>query len=189
MIFLEKYNNKKNIRYKSFEFALIEANKRNHKILVETGVARGKIKFFFFSKKNWKDGMSTMIFSDYAKHQMGELNSCDISSKNINNAKKFTKSNNAFINFFVDDSLIFLNNFKKKIDFLYLDSLDGQFQDASSHQLKEIQIARKHLQPGSLVLLDDKGSKTNLSIDYMMKNEFTLINETNEQVLFSYKNQ
>ena len=51
MIFLEKYNNKKNIRYKSFEFALIEANKRNHKILVETGVARGKIKFFFFFKK------------------------------------------------------------------------------------------------------------------------------------------
>ena len=48
MFFLEKYNNKKNIRFKSFEFALIEAKKRNHKILVETGVARGKIKFFEF---------------------------------------------------------------------------------------------------------------------------------------------
>ena len=50
MFFLEKYNNKKNIRFKSFEFALIEAKKRNHKILVETGVARGKTKFFFFPK-------------------------------------------------------------------------------------------------------------------------------------------
>ena len=187
MFFLEKYNNKKNIRFKSFEFALIEAKKRNHKILVETGVARGKIKFFLFPKINWKDGMSTMIFSDYAKQEKGELYSCDISLKNINNAKKFTKLNKDFINFFVDDSLNFLTNFKKKIDFLYLDSLDGQFKEASSHQLKEIQIAKRHLKSGSLVLLDDKGSKTNLSIDYMLKNDFSLINETNEQVLFSYK--
>ena len=114
MFFLEKYNNKKNIRFKSFEFALIEAKKRNHKILVETGVARGKTKFFFYPKINWKDGMSTMIFSDYAKNVMGELNSCDISFKNINNAKKFTKLNQDFINFFVDDSINFLTHFKKK---------------------------------------------------------------------------
>ena len=57
--------------------------------------------------------MSTMIFSDYAKHQMGELNSCDISLKNINSAKKFTEANNEFINFFRDDSLNFLNNISK----------------------------------------------------------------------------
>ena len=189
MHFLKKYNNKKNIRFASFEFALNEAKKRKHKILVETGVARGKLNFLFFAKINWKDGMSTMILSDYARHQMGELNSCDISLKNINNAKKFTKSNSSFINFYVEDSLIFLKDFKKKIDFLYLDSLDGQFKEASSHQLEEIQTAMKHLKPGSLVLLDDKGSKTNLSIDYMLKNEFTLINETNEQVLFSYKSK
>ena len=50
MLFLEKYNNKKNIRFKSFEFALIEAQKRDHKILVEAGVARGKVKFLFFQK-------------------------------------------------------------------------------------------------------------------------------------------
>ena len=50
MLFLEKYNNKKNIRFKSFEFALNEAKKRNHKTLVETGVARGKKKFIFFQK-------------------------------------------------------------------------------------------------------------------------------------------
>ena len=46
MDFLQKYNHKKNFRFKSFEFALQEA-KRNHKTLVETGVARGKIKFYF----------------------------------------------------------------------------------------------------------------------------------------------
>ena len=33
MNFLERYNHEKNIRYKSFEFALIEAYKRNHKTI------------------------------------------------------------------------------------------------------------------------------------------------------------
>ena len=186
MNFLQKYNHIKNTRFKSFEFALGEAKKRNHKTLVETGVARGKIKFFFFTKINWKDGMSTMIFSDYAKYMDARLYTCDIESKNINNAKKFCKKNNQFITFIVDDSLNFLDNFKDPIDFLYLDSLDGQFVGASEHQLKEIKLAIKNLKKDSLVLLDDKGAKTNLSIDFMLKNNFKIINETKEQVLLTY---
>ena len=186
MEFLKKYNNPKNFRFDSFEFALIEAQKRNHKTLVETGVARGKKKFFFFSKINWKDGMSTLILSDYARHVNGNLTSCDISKKNIENAKKFTKLNKEFINFVTEDSLNFLTNFNKKIDFLYLDSLDGQFEGASKHQLEEIKIAKNYLHDQSLVLLDDKGDKTKLSIDYMLENNFKILNETREQVLLSY---
>ena len=187
MQFLQNYNKSKNIRFKSFEFALNEAKKRNHKTIVETGVARGKIKFLFFSKINWLDGMSTVIFSDYARYVNGELYSCDISAQNIKNAKKFSKSNKDFITFVTDDSLNFLSKFNKDIDFLYLDSLDGQFEGASAHQLEEIKIAKKNLKKNSLVLLDDKGDKTNLSIDYMLKNDFKIINETREQVLLSYK--
>ena len=186
MNFLQKYNHKKNTRFKSFEFALNEAKKRNHKTLVETGVARGKVKFFLFTKINWKDGMSTMIFSDYAKNVGGSLYTCDIESKNINNAKKFCKQNVNFLTFVVDDSLNFLDNFKNTIDFLYLDSLDGQFEGASEHQLREIKLAIKNLKKDSLVLLDDKGAKTNLSIDFMLKNNFKIINETKEQVLLTY---
>ena len=81
MKFIEQYNNEKNIRYSSYKFALSEAYKRNHKILVETGVSRGKIKFLFFSKPNWKDGMSTLIFGNYANYVNGELFSCDIEKK------------------------------------------------------------------------------------------------------------
>ena len=117
MEFLEYYNNPKNFRFKSFEYALLEAKKRNLKIFVETGVARGKQKFLFFSKINWKDGMSTMIFSDYVKYVNGFLTTCDIDQKNIDNAKKFTKKNNDFINFVVSDSIEFLSNFKKKLIF------------------------------------------------------------------------
>ena len=186
MDFLQKYNHPKNIRFESFKFALIEAQKRELKTLVETGCARGKTKFIFFSKINWKDGMSTMIFSDYAKYIGGMLTTCDIEKKNIRNAERFVKDNKKYVNFIVDDSLNFLSTFEQKIDFLYLDSLDGQFKEASDHQLKEIKIAKNKLSEKSLVLLDDKGSKTNLSIDYMLSCDFKILNETKEQVLLSF---
>ena len=187
MEFLKKYNHPKNIRYESFKFALLEANKRNLTTIVETGCARGKIKFIFFSKINWKDGMSTMIFSDYAKFVNGKLTSCDIEKNNIKNAKKFVGNNKEFVEFVMDDSIKFLSSFNKNIDFLYLDSLDGQFKEASDHQLKEIKVAKSKLHRKSLVLLDDKGSKTNLSIDFMLENNFKIINETREQVLLGYE--
>ena len=185
MHFLEFYNNPKNIRFSSFKFALNEANNRGLKTFVETGVARGKTRFFFINKVNWLDGMSTMIFSDYVKYVNGKLTTCDIEIKNIKNAKKFVKKNKKYVDFILDNSLNFLKNFHEKIDFLYLDSLDGQFKESSNHQLKEIQIAKDKLKKNSLVLLDDKGSKTNLSIDYMLNNNFKILNETNEQVLLS----
>ncbi len=185
MEFLKEYNHPKNIRFESFKFALLEANKRGLKTIVETGCARGKTKFIFFSKINWKDGMSTMIFSDYAKYVKGTLTTCDIEKRNIKNAKKFVKKNKEFVNFIVGDSLNFLTSFEKKIDFLYLDSLDGQNEGASKHQLEEIKIAKEKLNENSLVLLDDKGSKTNQSIDFMLNNNFKIINETKEQVLLS----
>ena len=50
MNFLENYNHPKNFRFASFKFALLEAQKRNLKTLVETGCSRGKVKFIFFFK-------------------------------------------------------------------------------------------------------------------------------------------
>jgi len=186
MKFLDSFNHPKNIRFDSFKTALELANERNHKIIVETGVARGKIKFFFIKKFNWKDGMSTLLFSEYARFKNGHLYACDIEKKNILNAQYFCKKNKEFCTFITDDSHKFLNNFNKKIDFLYLDSLDGQFEGASEHQLEEFKFAEKKLSDNCLVLLDDKGLKTNLSIDYMTKNGLKIINETEQQVLLSY---
>ena len=57
MNFLTKYDNKKNIRFDTFKFTLEKAYERNLKLIVETGVSRGKIKFFFFRKLSanlWK---------------------------------------------------------------------------------------------------------------------------------------
>ena len=187
MIFLKKYDVIKNIRFESFKFALEEASKRNLKIIVETGVARGKKKFLFFSKINWKDGMSTLMFSEYAHFVKGHLYTCDINQKNINNAKKFTKRFKDKVTFYLDDSVLFLKNFDKKIDFLFLDSLDGQHPNAAEHQLNEIKNSINRLHNKSLVLLDDKGIKTNLSAKYMVNHGFKILNETNEQLLLSFR--
>ncbi len=186
MKFLDKYNNSKNIRFKSFEETLKLSLKRGAKTIVETGTARGKIKFFLFRKYNWKDGMSTIMFAEYAKFTKGKLYTCDISQKNINSAKKFTYNLREFINFYVDDSINFLKNFKLPIDLLYLDSFDGHDPiKASEHQLKEAEASIDKLHSNSLILLDDKGSKTNLSIEFFKKERFKIIYETNNQILFS----
>lgn len=186
MKFLKKYNDSKNIRFDSFEITLSLCHKRNLKNIVETGTARGKKKFFFFKKFNWKDGMSTIMFAEYVKFVNGKLHTCDISEDNIVNAKTFTSEFKDFIDFYIDDSVNFLKNFNQKIDLLYLDSFDGHDPiKASEHQLKEAKVSIENLQKNSLVLLDDKGAKTNLSIDFYKKNGFKVINETKYQILFS----
>ena len=50
MNFLEKYNNKKNIRFSFFKKTLNIAKERNFKTIVETGTSRGKKKFLFFAR-------------------------------------------------------------------------------------------------------------------------------------------
>lgn len=188
MKFLDKYNNNKNIRYSSFEKTLKLSYDRGLKSIVETGTSRGKTKFFFIKRYNWKDGMSTPMFAEYAKYTNGKLHTCDISSENIKNAKKFTSDYSEYIEFYIQDSLIFLKTFKYSIDLLYLDSLDGHDPiAASNHQLKEAQIAVEKLHDKSLILLDDKGSKTNLSISFLKKKNFNIIFETDYQVLLSKK--
>ena len=101
MNFIEKYNNSKNIRFKSFEKTLKICLNRSLKYIVETGTARGKTKFFFFKKYNWKDGMSTIIFAEYAHNINGILHTCDISQNNIKNAKAFTKKFNKNVKIYI----------------------------------------------------------------------------------------
>ena len=186
MIFLQKYNIDKNIRFKSFFKTLEIAKNKNLKLIVETGTTRGKTKFFFFNKYNWKDGMSSIMFAEYAKSFNGHLHTCDISKKNIDLCKKFTKKFSKYITYYVDDSVNFLKLFKFKIDILYLDSLDSHDpESASKHQLNEIVNSIDKLNNNSLVLLDDKGGKTKLSLDFLLKNGFQIILETKYQLLLT----
>lgn len=186
MNFINKYNNKKNIRFELFKKTLEIAERRGLKIIVETGTSRGKKKFFFFKRFNWKDGMSTLMFSEFAHLTNGELHSCDISKENIDNAKDFTKKYRNNVIFYIKDSVFFLKKFSKKIDLLYLDSYDGHDVElASQHQLYEAKAVIDKLNENSLVLLDDKGAKTLYSKDYFVKNGFKILAETKNQLLLS----
>ena len=186
MKFLEKYNNKKNIRFSLFKKTFEIAMSRGSKVIVETGTSRGKKKFLFFNKLNWKDGMSTLMFSEFAHFIKGELHSCDISKENINNAKDFTNKYNDNVNFYIKDSIIFLQEFHKKIDLLYLDSFDGHDVElASKHQFNEAKAVIDKLKDSSLILLDDKGTKTLYSKDYFIKSGFKILAETENQLLLS----
>ncbi len=186
MKFIEKYNNSKNIRFKLFKKTLEMALTRNVKVIVETGTSRGKKKFLFFKRLNWKDGMSTLLFSEFAHLVKGELHSCDISEENINNAKDFTKKYSNNVNFYIKDSVVFLQEFNKKIDLLYLDSFDGHDVElASKHQLNEAKAVIDKLKNSSLILLDDKGAKTLCSKAYFVKSGFKILAETENQLLFS----
>ena len=48
-----------------------------------------------------------------------------------------------------------------------------------------MKIAINKLHNKSLILLDDKGSKTNLSLSFLLFNKFKIIFETDFQVLLS----
>ena len=91
MIFLNKFDNKKNIRFSSFKKKIEISYSRKFSVIAETGTSRGKTKFFFIKKYNWKDGMCTPIFAEFAHFINGTLHTCDISKSNIDNAKLFTK--------------------------------------------------------------------------------------------------
>ena len=59
---------------------------------------------------------------------------------------------------------------------------------SSQHQLLEIKNSIQKLHEKSLILLDDKGKKTNLSIPFLLKNDFIPLVETDHQVLFGKNN-
>ena len=130
--------------------------------------------------------MSTTMFGAYVYNNSGHLYTCDISKKNIENSRSFTKKYSQYISYVIDDSINFLSNFDKKIDLLYLDSLDGHDPvSASNHQLSEIKAATKNMHKDTLILLDDKGTKTNLSLNYLIDHSYEILLETKYQILLS----
>lgn len=186
MNWFEKYKDHLGVRYPTFEKLFLIAEERNLKIIVETGTARGKAKFYYRKPRiNWKDGMSTLLFAEYASKVSGTFWSCDIDNQNIFNAYNFTNDFSYKVNFALADSLIFLRDLSTSIDILYLDSLDGNIAGANQHQLKEAEISESKLSKQGLILLDDKGAKTELSLPYLIAKGWGIIYESDQQVLLS----
>ena len=114
MIFLDNMITKTQV---SFSKRLVNSRDRKLKFLLKQYF--WKRKFFFFKKliERWYE---YTYFCRFRSRINGELHTCDISEKNINNAKILLKNFQKY--FFIDDSVNF-QNFKLSIDFLYLDCL------------------------------------------------------------------
>lgn len=163
-------------RYPSFLYTIALLNERKVKTLVETGTARCGDKNF-----QW-DGGSTIVFGDWASQNNAVLYSVDLDPKGVEQAITATKSFGDHVKITCSDSIQFLQEFKKPIDFLYLDSYDFDSANpnpSQEHHLKEIVTAYPNLHKMSVVLIDDcdlaHGGKGKLVIDYLLNKGWNVV--------------
>lgn len=183
-IFLKNRVSLGNDRYHTFYRALELLNERGAKVCVETGTAR-------FGDKNFRDdGGSTIIFGHWAQENNAILYSVDIDPNAIIASINASTSYHNGIEFVVEDSISFLKNFSKPIDFLYLDSCDFVVDDpfpSQLHHLEEIKAAYPHLTKNSIVMIDDcklpYGGKGALVIQYLQIRGWKIIENKYQVIL------
>lgn len=186
---------KYNFRRRRITFAktLKLLSARNAKIIVETGTSRAGL------EATKGDGAATIVFGKWAQHNNGKMHSVDISENSVNGSKNEIKKQNleSTVTVHLNDSLLFLKEFKDTIDFLYLDSYDYSKTDieiqtkSQEHHLKEFQIIEDRLHENSIVLIDDcklpGGGKGKTVIEYMLKKNWVILINA-YQVLLVKKN-
>ena len=161
-------------RYETMSRALELLSRKSSHRIVETGTMR--------MKNDWGAGMSTYIFGSFCETFNGHIYTVDISQNNMDVCKEETERFSEYIDYIVADSLAFLNMFNKKIDLLYLDSVDcpieikdekdeADLRFAQNHQLQEITLGLPKMTDDGIVLLDDvgfsHGGKGKLSREYL----------------------
>jgi hypothetical protein len=176
--YFKKYRNQldytERTRYLTMFEALriLQQVKKESFIIVETGTLRDS---------NIGGGHSTYKFAEFCSKFGGFVYTVDISDEAISFSQSACKDYLPWIKFRTSNSIEFLKNIDKKIDLLYLDSLDFHkgYKQAQLKQLEEIKTAEPHLSDKCIVLLDDAGltkeGKTKLASDFLIKNNFELI--------------
>ena len=152
----------------------------NAQMIVETGTSREGLAG---SKSN---GAATLVFGKWAKMNGAYLHSVDISKESIAESMKEVKAQGleSHVALHLSDSVAFLKDFEKKVDFLYLDSydysLDPEIQlKSQEHHLNEFKAIEQKLHHNSVVLIDDcdlpNGGKGKLVVEYMLNNQWKIL--------------
>ena len=133
-------------------------------VLVETGCLRSL---------NWEgDGCSSILFHDFAVRTWSKFFSIDVCREHCAHARRHCPKATVLCG----DSVITLYRLRsvlKKIDFLYLDSLDVDWNDphpSALHHLKELCAAAPMLGRGAIVFIDDNAASSGKPLyvkDYM----------------------
>ncbi len=173
-----KYNFGK--RRVTFKKVIELLNKVNAKMIVETGTSRAGLK----GAKG--DGAATIVFGKWAKKNGAFMHSVDINEDSISGSQAEVDAQNlsSCVELHLSDSVDFLKNFDKKVDFLYLDSYDysDDFEVqrlSQEHHLKEFMAIENQLHEKTIVLIDDcrlpNGGKGKTTIEYMLKKDWKVL--------------
>lgn len=156
--------------------------------IVETGCIRNTTE-----ESKLGDGWSTVNWEHYARHTNSKVYVVDISEHHLSKAKQIVPESE-YVTYTHQDSIEYLQNFDKQIDFLFLDSYDycGPEENiikCHNHSLNEVLAAWDKLNPACFILIDDVfddawNGKGKLSIPYILDNGFTKIYREDSQALF-----
>lgn len=165
----------------TFQKTLELLKKRNVKTIIETGTSRAGL------KGTKGDGAATIVFGKWALENNAKFYSVDISEESVKGSSEELKKQGLenVVSVILSDSLTFLENFKEKVDFLYLDSYDYSHTDveiqrkSQEHHLKEFQLIEDKLHEDTIVLIDDcrlpNGGKGKTVIEYMQQKGWKII--------------
>lgn len=167
-------------RRDTFKKTLALLDRIQARVIIETGTSREGL---HGAKSN---GAATIVFGKWAKLNNAFLHSVDISEQSVAAAQAEVDKQGlqTHVQIHLSDSLVYLNDFKEPVDFLYLDSYDYSKdievqQKSQEHHLKEFIAIEAHLHENSLVLIDDcdlpNGGKGKLVVDYMLKKDWKLV--------------
>lgn len=161
-IFNEKFFPKLGKRADTFlkVFEYLDSLESEEITILETGVAR--------KQDNWEgDGMSTLMFDEFANFSQRECNftSIDINPENVIFARSKVSEKTEL---FCRDSVsklreISLDANRPMIDVLYLDSYDLDFDNPGPscfHHIKEFLAILPKLKKGALIIVDDNAKGT-----------------------------
>jgi hypothetical protein len=156
-------------------------------VLVETGCIRNTTE-----ESKFGDGWSTLNWEWYAKLTDSSVYVVDIDETHLEKAKQVVPESQ-YVTYKQQDSIEFLKNFHRPIDFLFLDSYDycgdeENVRKCHEHQLNELKAVWDKLNDNCFILIDDVFSdnwdgKGKLSIPYLIKNGFRVLYFMDSQVL------
>ena len=141
------------------------------------------------------DGGSTPIIAWATKMANGTLHCCDINQSAIDYSMKALEHYGligAYVSFYVEDGMKFVQQLPNGIDAIYIDGLDfgGDMIEASMDwHLKIFATVEPKLAPGAIIMFDDifntttwygKGGK---AIPYMIENGYSLVHKGYQVIL------
>lgn len=152
------YNVNQSIRKRPYPFintALDKIKNVEHKVIVEIGSMRKPCNHDLddFSQECCNDGHSSLLLARAAD----EFHTIDIDMQCSKITRAELKKHNFWYksNVYCGDGIMFLQNFNKKIDFLYLDAWDVEYPEHAEKHLEAFKIAENKLDKNAVILIDD----------------------------------